>query len=178
RERERPGRRGTSSPARPSERSRRTQRSSGKVTLVSSLRRVGVRARRTRGRPRTGGAFGLSSTRRAAVLAMVVCALALSVAVPLRTYLSQRSEVAEAERRLEELRTERDELAARLDELADDQQVEAEARRRLGYVRPGETPYIVQLPPGQEPSEREDEEDDDQDQAWYSRLWNSITGDG
>ena len=53
----------------------------------------------TRGRPRgvvaaTTGLLGLSSTRRAAILAVVVCALALSVAVPLRNYVAQRQELA------------------------------------------------------------------------------------
>ena len=38
--------------------------------------------------------LGLSSTKRAAVLAVVVCALALTVAVPLRNYVAQRQELA------------------------------------------------------------------------------------
>jgi len=46
---------------------------------------------RTRAGAGTGGAFGMTGTRRAALLAMVVCALALSIAVPLRTYLAHFS---------------------------------------------------------------------------------------
>ena len=42
----------------------------------------------------TTGLLGLSSTRRAAVLALVVCALALTVVVPLRNYVAQRQELA------------------------------------------------------------------------------------
>ena len=42
----------------------------------------------------TTGLLGLSSTKRAAVLAVVVCALALTVAVPLRNYVAQRQELA------------------------------------------------------------------------------------
>ena len=42
----------------------------------------------------TTGLLGVSSTRRAAVLALVVCALALTVAVPLRNYVAQRQELA------------------------------------------------------------------------------------
>ena len=53
---------------------------------------------------RAAAAVGLSTTRRAAVLAIVVCALALSVAVPLRTYLSQRDEVKIQEQRQADLR--------------------------------------------------------------------------
>ena len=54
---------------------------------------------------RAAAAFGLSTTRRAAVFAIVVCALALSVAVPLRTYLGQRDDVELQEQRQAELRS-------------------------------------------------------------------------
>jgi cell division protein FtsB len=119
----------------------------------------------------------MSTTRRAAVVAIVVCALAFSVAVPLRTYLSQRSEVLVQEKRSAELKAEVAQLEARKAELADPAQVEAEARRRLRYVMPGETPYMVQLP-----------EDKAQDQppapdhppgpsaAWYAKLWAQVLG--
>jgi cell division protein FtsB len=116
----------------------------------------------------------MSTTRRAAVVAIVVCALAFTVAVPLRTYLSQRSEVSVQEKRRSALQAEVAALERRKAELADPAQVEAEARRRLRYVMPGETPYMVQLPedkpqnqapaPGQQPVP----------QGWYERLWASV----
>lgn len=122
-------------------------------------------------------AFGLSTTRRAAVFAIVVCALALSVAVPLRTYLSQRAEVEVQERRQAELRAQVEGLEQRQAELADPAQVEAEARRRLRYVMPGETPYMVELPGdqngqggGQQPAAPVPQ------QSWYQLLWNGVTG--
>jgi cell division protein FtsB len=119
----------------------------------------------------------LSNTRRAAVVAIVVCALAFTIAVPLRTYLSQRSEVSVQEQRRAELQNEVAQLEARKAQLSDPAQVEAEARRRLRYVMPGETPYMVQLPedkpntqqqsPGQRPA---------QQGVWYETLWRSVTG--
>jgi cell division protein FtsB len=100
----------------------------------------------TIGSVRRGGMLGLSSTRRAVALALVVCALALSIAVPLRNYIGQRGELADVEQQQTRLREQVDQLEQRKQELSDPAQVEAEARRRLRYVRPGETPYIVQLP--------------------------------
>src|SRR5690349_4101366 len=94
----------------------------------------------------TRGFIGQSTTRRAAVLATVVGALALSIAVPLRTYLSQRDEVAVQERRQAELHAQVQQLQERKAQLQDPAQIQAEARRRLRYVMPGETPYMVQLP--------------------------------
>ncbi|MFE9743534.1 septum formation initiator family protein [Saccharothrix saharensis] len=131
---------------------------------------------RARTRAGTGGAFGMTGTRRAALLAMVVCALALSIAVPLRTYLAQREELREVTASQETLRAEVGQLEQRKRELADPAHVEAEARRRLHYVRPGETPYIVQLP-GDEERELDQERPETkpaEDKAWYEQLWDSA----
>jgi cell division protein FtsB len=138
------------------------------------------RAPRKRPAPRRGrfarGFMGQSTTRRAAIVATIVCALALSIAVPLRTYLSQRDEVAVQERRQAELRAQVQQLEERKARLADPAQIQAEARRRLRYVMPGETPYMVQLPgdtgtdAGQPPAPPAAPQ-----QPWFQSLWDSIT---
>ena len=46
----------------------------------------------------------MTGTRRAAMFAMVLCALALSIAVPLRTYLSQRDELRDVGAEQQKLR--------------------------------------------------------------------------
>ena len=134
--------------------------------------RAGRAERVERGRPHR--LLGLASTRRAAVLALVVCALVLSVAVPLRNYLAQRGELDETVRQQEQLREQVDGLERRKAELQDPAQVEVEARERLRYVRPGETPYVVQLPsstpappPAQEPRAGSV-------LPWYDQLWSSV----
>ena len=143
-----------------------------------------VTTERDRDRPAQGGgrtvraaaAFGLSTTRRAAVLAIVVCALALSVAVPLRTYLSQRDEVAIQEERQAELREQVEALEERKAQLEDPAQVEAEARRRLRYVMPGETPYMVELPGDRQGTGGDDKEQRRAvDESWYLELWNAVS---
>ncbi|MFC4854035.1 FtsB family cell division protein [Actinophytocola glycyrrhizae] len=124
---------------------------------------------------RAAATFGISTTRRAAVFAIVFCALALSVAVPLRTYLGQRDDVARQEQLQAELRAEVDALEARKAELDDPAQVEAEARERLRYVMPGETPYIVELPEGNTGGDEEPERGKVKDESWYQLLWNAVS---
>jgi cell division protein FtsB len=86
--------------------------------------------------------LGLSTTRRAAMFAIVVCALALSVAVPLRTYLGQRAEVEVQQQKQAQLRSQVQQLEQRKAQLNDPAQVEAEARRRLRYVRRPQRPGL------------------------------------
>ncbi|KID31988.1 cell division protein FtsB [Prauserella rugosa] len=119
----------------------------------------------------------MSTTRRAAVVAIVVCALAFTIAVPLRTYLSQRAEVSEQEARQKQLQEQVERLEQRQAELSDPAQVEAEAKRRLRYVMPGETPYIVQLPGdrGDEAQPVRGEDEPKRNTAWYENLWNGVT---
>lgn len=121
----------------------------------------------------------MSTTRRAAMLAMVICALALSLAVPLRTYLAQRAEMRDEMARQEQLRAQVAQLEDRKAQLSDPTQVEAEVRRRLGYVRPGETPYVVQLPDGGRPAAAAPPTAPaEQRPTWYGQLWRSINGSG
>ena len=121
----------------------------------------------------TTGLLGLSSTRRAAVLALVVCALALTVVVPLRNYVAQRQELAAVTAQQRRLTSEVDELTRERARLADPEEVAAEARSRLGYVRPGEVPYVVQLPStGDDPAL--DPATDGM--PWYRQLWREVEG--
>ncbi|MFC5993841.1 septum formation initiator family protein [Pseudonocardia hispaniensis] len=116
--------------------------------------------------------LGVSSARRAAVLAFVACAIALSVAVPLRNFLTQRQELAAVSEQQRALAAEVDELTRRRAELADPDRVVADARSRLGYVRPGEVPFIVQLP---EPVRSGPGQDGAGDAPWYARLWREVS---
>lgn len=123
-------------------------------------------------------ALGLFNTRRAAILALVVCALALSVAVPLRTYLSQRAEVETQLQRQDHLREKVERLERRQAQLSDPAQIEAEARERLRYVMPGETPYIVQLPgDGEWGAGPPTGSAPERQRPWYEQLWADVTGD-
>jgi cell division protein FtsB len=117
------------------------------------------------------------TTRRAAVLALVVAALALSVAVPLRTYFSQRADLQSQLAEQQSLQNQLNQLQRQQAQLSDTAEVKAQAKERLHYVMPGEVPYVVQLPgdtgtngttqpvaPTTSPG------------AWYQQLWSSAVG--
>jgi cell division protein FtsB len=124
-----------------------------------------------------GRALGRLTTRRAALLALVVCALALSVAVPLHTYLSQRDALQAQLQQQAALRAQESQLEKREQQLSDPAQIEAEAKSRLRYVMPGETPYVVQLPGGSPlPSAGVTAVRPGAAPSWYQALWNSIVG--
>jgi cell division protein FtsL len=118
----------------------------------------------------TTGLLGLSSTRRAAILALVVCVLALTVVVPLRNYVSQREELAAVTQRQAALATEVAALQAERARLSDPAEIEAQARSRLGYVVPGEVPYVVQLPSA--PTDQSDQAGGGA--LWYRTLWRQV----
>ncbi|GAA0592241.1 hypothetical protein GCM10010174_04140 [Kutzneria viridogrisea] len=159
-------------------RPRREQRAKQEQPQPPARRPAGGRARSGSGAG-TGGAFRLSATRRAAVLAMVVCALALTVALPLRTYLTQHAQVQSELDKQTQLKALEQQLEQRKSQLADPAQVEAEARRRLRMVMPGETPYTVQLPgDGQQSDQQTSPQQQTSTKPWYAQLWDSITGSG
>lgn len=117
------------------------------------------------------------TTRRAALLALVVCALALSVAVPMHTYLSQRAELVQQMQQQQTLRAQEAQLTQEQQRLSDTAQVEAEARSRFGYVMPGEIPYVVELPGGGPTAGTSGTgSQSSQNSTWYNQLWNSVLG--
>jgi cell division protein FtsB len=138
--------------------------------------RGGVRAARRSVVSRVVGlVLGRLTTRRTALLALVVCALALSIAVPLHTYLSQRDDLQAQTQAQETLRTQKAQLQQREQQLSDPAQVEAEARTRFHYVMPGETPYVVQLPANLPPGGKSHTpQRAGSTTSWYQTLWNSI----
>ncbi len=112
--------------------------------------------------------------RHVAILGLVLCAVALSVAFPLRNYLEQREALAAAVSSQQELEQQRDELQARKDALLDNDYVAAEARRRLQYVTPGEVVFVVHAPP------LPDSGDGSASVPaatgpWYGGLWNTLS---
>ncbi|MGN6245817.1 MAG: FtsB family cell division protein [Motilibacteraceae bacterium] len=143
---------------------------------TGSAPRPGAGKPRTRSGARPSGPAG-NLTGRAAILALVVCALALTLAYPLRSYLAQRGEIAAARERVAAKQAEVADLQRQLNRWQDPAYVKAQARERLHYVVPGETQYVVLEPdetgtaggaqaaaaaaPGR---------------PWFSTLWGSVQG--
>ena len=113
-----------------------------------------------------------------AVLVVLAASVLLTNVFPYRKILAQQQQVSNAREQLEVLRNENDRLEVEVFALSTDAEVERLARENLGYVRPGEYPYVVLEPattadvaPTVEPLELPAEPD-----AWYEGLWDFLTG--
>jgi len=117
-------------------------------------------------------------TGRAAILVMVLAVLAVSYASSLRAYLDQRAHIVDLKEQIAERRANIAELQREKERWQDPSYVSAEARERFGYVKPGETPFVV-LDDG-EPLQRESELTDPdtvapvEKRAWYDDAWDSM----
>ena len=102
----------------------------------------------------------------------------MSAALPLREYLAQRGQIAEATAAQEQAKQRVAALQAQLEQLHDPAYVKAQARTRLHFVLPGETAYVLLTPapapvasgqaalPGVTAAGPE--------APWYSQIWSSV----
>jgi cell division protein FtsB len=110
-------------------------------------------------------------TSRAAVLAVVLCAIALSLAYPVREYIAQR-------RQIDQLEAQRQAVVARLDTLQAEQRhlrsnayVEQQAQDRLHMCLPTQTCYVII---SKKPPRASATPASGGGTAWYERLWDSV----
>ena len=112
-------------------------------------------------------------TRHVLLFALALFATAAVLAVPIRTFLAGRTDLSH------ELATEqqlKDQLAAlntEKDALNDPNYLAQQAKERLQYVKPGDTPYVIHAPaitapdapaPAKAPTA----------EPWYSNLWDTV----
>jgi cell division protein FtsB len=177
----RPGKAGDSSrgrraskPSKPVKTAPQANRSTARSTIehvVEPIKRSITESVEQRSEQRLG-----FTARRAAVLAAVVCVLTLTIAGPVRTYFAQRTEMDQLAATEAALHGQITELEQRKGKLGDPAYVAAQARERLGFVMPGDTPFQVQLPPsaalspqpGGEPTRPTNND------PWYTALWHTI----
>ena len=112
------------------------------------------------------------------MLGLVACGLLVSAALPLREYLAQRGQIADAQAKVEQQRRQVDALEHQLEQWRDPAYVKAQARTRLHFVMPGEVAYVVLSPsprpvapgaaalPGTTAAGPE--------APWYSQVWGSV----
>ncbi|MEV0339750.1 septum formation initiator family protein [Nocardia sp. NPDC050713] len=115
------------------------------------------------------------STGKAVILAVVVCALALTLSVPMRTYFSQRAEAAQLAQERRELEADLARLRDRRAQQQDPAYIRSEARDRLRLVMPGETPYIVQVPGIEAPPRPAAPPRSKAPDPWYTDLWRTLS---
>jgi cell division protein FtsB len=124
---------------------------------------------------------GSGLTTRAAVLALVVCGLMLSLAYPVREFVDQRSRITDLREQEAASRASVEQLQGQLRRWEDPAYVKAQARQRLHYAMPGETQYVVLEPeeaPLPEDGPATPEADPEQQRPWYSQLWDSVENAG
>jgi cell division protein FtsB len=112
-------------------------------------------------------------TSRAAVLAVVMCAIALSLAYPVREYIAQRRQIDQLEAQRQEFVLKVRDLTAQQRQISSPAYIEQEARDKLGMCLPAETCYVIisGKPPGVRTASAHA-------RAivipWYQRLWTSV----
>jgi cell division protein FtsB len=117
------------------------------------------------------------SARAGAALGVLVILMAI-LAIPFKEWITQRSRIADLEAQLAWHGARAAELEAALDRWDDPAYVEAQARARLHFVRPGEVGYVV-LADGEESAP-----DTTQTRPmaqlpdggpWWSAVWSTVT---
>jgi cell division protein FtsB len=110
-------------------------------------------------------------TSRAAVLAVVLCAVALSLAYPVREYIAQA-------RQIDQLRAQQAQAVAQLRQLQAEQRrlnepayIEQRARDELHLCMPGQTCYVII---GAQPPGGPGRAAAAAGTPWYDRLWGSV----
>jgi cell division protein FtsB len=120
-----------------------------------------------RSRPQPAGRARFTS--RAAVLAVVICAVALSLAYPVREYIAQFRQIdqlqAQRQLMLGQLRT----LQRQQRQLNDPAYIEQLARDRLHFCLTGQTCYVIIGGPGSGGTAAAQA-----GTPWYDRLWHSV----
>ena len=111
-------------------------------------------------------------TGRAALLAVVMCAIALSLAYPVREYVGQR-------RQIDQLLNTQQSLSAQVKNLQEQQQrfsdpsyIEQQARDQLHYCMPTEKCYVIIG--NNSPAPDATPKGNATPASWYSKLWGSV----
>jgi len=111
------------------------------------------------------------------LLFLLLGAAFLTQVVPYRQIIDSQRQVSSAQERLADLEAENQTLQADADALNTDEEIEKLAREKLGYVRPGETAYVVLDPPGGvETAPVETQEPVVEDKTWVDRIWEFLSG--
>jgi cell division protein FtsB len=110
-------------------------------------------------------------TSRAAVLAIVICAIALSLAYPVREYLSERRQIDQLEAQRQEINVQVKQLQAQQQQLDNPAYVGQQAQDRLHMCLPSQTCYVIigrtsrAGPAAAGPASAS---------PWYKRVWSSV----
>jgi cell division protein FtsB len=110
-------------------------------------------------------------TSRAAVLAVVVCAIALSLAYPVREYIAQRRQIDQLQAQSAATTAELARLRAEAQRLNDPAYIEQQAQDRLHMCLSGANCYVII---GGRVAGRSSAVGAAAATPWYERLWHSV----
>jgi cell division protein FtsB len=110
-------------------------------------------------------------TSRAAVLAVVVCAIALSLAYPVREYIAQRRQIDQLVAQQQQITGQLTRLRALQHEMSSSAYIEQQAEDRLHMCPPPDTCYTII--PGKPPA-RQAATVHKAGTPWYQQLWSSV----
>jgi cell division protein FtsL len=110
-------------------------------------------------------------TGRVAVLAVVICAIALSLAYPVREYIAQSRQISQLEAQRQQISAQVSALQAEQRHLTSPAYVEQQARDNLHMCMPSSTCYVI-IDGGQHT--RRATPAHAASPAWYERLWKSV----
>ncbi|MFH8379424.1 septum formation initiator family protein [Kitasatospora sp. NPDC018058] len=119
-------------------------------------------------------------TSRATVLVLVLCSLVAILAYPTRQFVSQRAEISAQRAKADHSRQQVEQLRREKARWQDPEYVKAQARSRLHYAVPGETPYIAVDPAGPtaQPSAPAAPASSGSSakaaKPWYTSIWDSV----
>ena len=110
-------------------------------------------------------------TGRAALLAVVMCAIALSLAYPVREYIGQRQQIDQLLATQQSLSQQVKNLQAEQRKFSDPSYIEQQARDQLHYCMTGEKCYVII---GNSPAPDAGSARTATATSWYSKLWGSV----
>jgi cell division protein FtsL len=105
------------------------------------------------------------------VLAVVICAIALSLAYPVREYMAQRQQIGQLVAQQQTMLTQVKSLQAEQAKLSDRSYIEQLARQELDMCFPGTQCYVVE---GSQPLTSGARAQPSGPSSWYAKLWQSV----
>lgn len=110
------------------------------------------------------------------VLVLVAILILATIAVPLRNFFQQRTEIARLTESIAAKELERERLEGEIDLYSSEAYVAEQARQRLGVIGEGETAYrIVDPRMDTDSTVTSDESEIKQERTWYEILWTSVS---
>lgn len=110
-------------------------------------------------------------TSRAAVLAVVICAIVLSLAYPIHEYMAQRQQIDALIAQRQTMAAQVKNLQAEQARLSSSSYIEQLARQELDMCFPGTQCYVIE---GSQPLINGTSPQPSGPAPWYAKLWQSV----